>query len=246
MIIVGWNCNGNFEKKLAFCNNTTKKELIQEKFKPDIMVILECEKRKDENDDKYIWYGENKNRGVAVYMNSQDYSIEFFEGFNKEFKYVVPIRVKGKIEFVLIAVWTQKVGRKNEEYLGQLTKALEYYEENFNLLKEPVIIIGDFNMDKTIEERYKYKYPASLTELVDFLRKRGIESVYHKFFKEEFGKETRPTFFHRNPCAGRFHTDYCFVSKFFLEKLKKVEVGKCKEWIIHSDHMPIVIEFENL
>ncbi|HEY2727282.1 MAG TPA: hypothetical protein VGI61_08925, partial [Parafilimonas sp.] len=64
MKIITWNCNMAFRKKAGL--------ILQ--YKPDILVIPECEhidKIKFENDayklKNALWFGQNQNKGLAVF-----------------------------------------------------------------------------------------------------------------------------------------------------------------------------------
>lgn len=242
MRIICWNCRRNFRSKFI--------RLLE--FQPDIVVISECEKiisdientNKFNFKNKFIWFGE-RGRGVGVIAFS-DYILKIHEMFTDKFKYVIPIKVEGKNNFNLIAVWTIKINKKvnnrKEDYLGQLGMALEYYEE---ILNEPTIIIGDYNMDKRVEIKHGYKDPARITTLLEKLSKKNILSVYHKYFNEELGKESRSTYYDKKKKDSGFHNDYCFASKDFIERLEKVIVGNFGDWIKYSDHMPIIVEFKD-
>lgn len=76
------------------------------------------------------------------------------------------------------------------------------------------------------------------------LNEIGIESLYHKYWKEEQGTETRPTFFLHRKLEKQYHIDYVFSSKEFINGLKKMEFGKVSDWLKVSDHLPIICEFE--
>jgi len=230
MRIIGWNCN------MAFKN---KAEIIL-RFNPDILVVSECEKI-GEQTSNFLWFGDNINKGLGIFSYF-NYTIELHELYNDQFKYVVPIKVKGPFNFNLFAVWTKQVDDKSKEYVGQLNLALDYYEK---ILNEPTIIIGDFNMDKKIEIKYKYKDPARITSLWTFLKKKNIESTYHQYFDEELGGETKPTLFQWRKLAKPFHNDYCFASNNFIDKLSEVFVGEYVNWKIYSDHMPIIVTFKD-
>lgn len=40
-----------------------------------------------------------------------------------------------------------------------------------------------------------------------------------------------------------YHIDYCFASKHFTENNYKLTIENCDEWITQSDHVPMIIEF---
>jgi exonuclease III len=42
-----------------------------------------------------------------------------------------------------------------------------------------------------------------------------------------------------------YHIDYCFASKDLLDKVSSVEIGDYDDWIKYSDHVPVVVTFDN-
>lgn len=76
----------------------------------------------------------------------------------------------------------------------------------------------------------------------EILNKNDIESVYHHWFKEDFGREKNPTYFMFKKESKSYHTDYIFLKKNTIDNIKNFSVGKYNEWIGYSDHMPLLIE----
>ncbi|MGD6777712.1 hypothetical protein [Sutcliffiella horikoshii] len=74
-----------------------------------------------------------------------------------------------------------------------------------------------------------------------------VTSLYHHYYNEEQGKESKPTHYFRKEVSSRFHIDFAFGSLEFTERLSKVEVGTYEDWWInHSDHLPIFLEIGDL
>ncbi len=42
-----------------------------------------------------------------------------------------------------------------------------------------------------------------------------------------------------------YHSDYCFVSSDMLEKLQSVDIGDYDSWTKFSDHVPMIVNFDN-
>ena len=209
---------------------------------PDIVVVQECE-----NPEKLkfpagtpvptdmIWDGDNPHKGVGVFSYS-DYRFKLHKSHNPEFKTILPVEVTGgDSDFLLFAVWANNPQDKKFQYVGQIWKAVHYYEK---LLKKPGIWTGDFNSN-TIWD--KPKREGNHTALVKFLAERNIHSVYHRFFDQQHGAEAHPTYFLYRHEDKPYHMDYCFSSKHF--ELKHVEVGAYSDWRMHSDHKPIIVTF---
>ncbi len=230
MRLIAWNCNRAYGKKAE--------QIL--KFNPDIAVVPECEKIGEDN-PKRVWFGDNINlrNGIGIFSYS-NYNLKLLSIYNQKFKYVIPIKVTDKTSFNLLAVWTKNDDNVNRAYIGQLWSAINYYND---ILAELTIIIGDFNWDKKIDD--KYKLPIGIIKVSNFLKEINIESAYHKHFNQKFGQETKPAEFHTKNFNKTYHVDYCFASQDFLNKLRNVEVGEFKDWIKYSDHMPIIVDFED-
>jgi len=218
---------------MAFRN---KLDLIKE-FNPDIVVVPECETLGSQT-SKYLWFGENMNKGLGIFSYS-DYEIELNPNYNPNFRYVIPIIINGQITFNLLAVWAMNDSVDvSKRYIGQVWLAINYYKE---LLKEPLIIIGDFNWNKLWDEKPSFPLYGNLTDVINILDDNEIKSAYHSFYGDEFGKETKPTLFMHHNKNKPYHVDYCFASTHF--KLENVEIGEFANWAKKSDHMPLMITF---
>ena len=81
-------------------------------------------------------------------------------------------------------------------------------------------------------------------EISEYLRKKGIESVYHNYFKQTQGKEKHPTQYMYRHRDKPYHLDYCFTSKYFSKRLISAAIGDYSTWIKYSDHMPVIAKFD--
>jgi len=236
MKIITWNCNMAFRKKSQFILAHN----------PDIVVIPECE-----NPDKLkfpagtklptdiLWYGSNQNKGLGVFSYS-DYRFKLFDCHNPIFKNVLPIAVTGgEIDFTLFAIWANNPEDKDGQYVTQVWKAINYYEE---IIKEDkTILIGDFNSN-TIWD--KPRREGNHSTVVNKLQDKKIYSTYHSYFNQIQGKEQHPTLYMYRHENKPYHIDYCFASCDFLSMLESVEVGAYLDWKTHSDHKPLIIKFK--
>ena len=103
-------------------------------YKPDILIITECESDIKLKFDKLIarpnnfyWYGDNENKGIGVFSYSE-YKFELIEQFNPKFKYIIPLKVKSDTdEFILFVIWTMD-NKENYEarYIAQVWLAINY------------------------------------------------------------------------------------------------------------------------
>lgn len=236
MKLISWNCQGAFRKKAD--------AILAEQ--PDILVVSECE-----HPDKLIfntstplpndviWFGDNKNKGLGIFSYS-NYKFQLRRKFNKEIKLFLPVKVTGgDFDFHLFAVWANNPNDPDGQYIEQVWKGIHHY--NKLLGKGPVLLTGDFNSN-TIWD--KPRRIGNHSAVVEKLANKEIYSVYHKHLNQVQGKELHPTFFlHRN-VKKPYHLDYCFASADLYNKVTHLEIGKSENWIKHSDHLPLIIQFD--
>lgn len=238
MKIISWNCNMAFRKKF---------EKITQ-LNPDLLVIQECE-----NDEKLkthlssvkynqlLWYGNNPNKGIAI-LSFNDTHIELREDHNPEYEYIIPITLKVKsIKLNLFCIWAMPhKTERQKRYIGQIWGAVNHY---YKCLQTDSILIGDFNSNAIWDE---IKRIGNHTDVVNFLAKKNIHSIYHRQFNCNHGEETDPTLFLQKNFEKQYHIDYCFLSRGLLTEKTTIEIGKYNNWIKLSDHMPIIINHVNL
>ena len=98
-------------------------------------------------------------------------------------------------------------------------------------------MVGDFNnsiiWDKGSNKNNFYQINAKLKSL-------GFLSNYHELNNMKFGKESAATFFHTKKESKPYHIDYIYSKGLKPSKLK---VGSYKNWIEHSDHVPLVCDY---
>lgn len=233
MKIVTWNCNGAFRKKFQAI-------LV---FEADLYIIQECEnpfeskhKEYEKWAKNYLWIGDSKNKGLGIFAKT-DIKLEKLNWSNQfkehSVKYFLPCRVNN--DFNLLAVWTHRNNSPNFGYIGQLWKYLQINKDKL----ENAIIAGDFNSSAIWDEWDRW---WNHTDVINDLRKIGIESLYHKFTGEQQGKETNPTLYFQKKQTRPYHIDYIFGSPIFNKKIKNIEVGMSNKWLNLSDHMPIFYE----
>lgn len=214
-------------------------------YKPDILIIPECENIEKLKFSKNVplptdmlWYGTNQNKGLGVFSYS-DYRFKLLDCHNPDFKNVLPISVaKGKVNFILFAVWANNPLDKDGPYVTQVWKAINYYEKLLSGTK--TILIGDFNSNMIWD---KPRREGNHSTVVAKLAEKNIFSVYHKFYNQEQGKEMHPTLFLYRHENKPYHLDYCFASNDFIEVLESVEIGSYEDWKMYSDHKPLIVKF---
>lgn len=117
-----------------------------------------------------------------------------------------------------------------------------YYQQLYK--SNHIIIIGDFNVDQKLNT--SYSGTKGLVELNKLLNNYKINSYYHYLTKEEFGQESKPTYYHHRKRDMPFHIDYCFISEGISNKETKFVIGDADEWVGWSDHLPLILETKNI
>jgi exodeoxyribonuclease-3 len=215
--------------------------------KPDILVVPECEhpdklvfppgtpKPKDR-----LWFGKNQHKGLGIFSYSK-FRFSGLDGHNEEFKMIVPISVKGgQFDFNLFAIWANNPGDPDGQYITQIWKAIKYY--NPLMTNKRTLLIGDFNSN-TIWDRPRRA--SNHSNVVKLLEDKGIFSAYHLHYSQVQGAEKHPTLYMYRHKDKPYHIDYCFISADLAEKLRSVEIGSHRRWTKHSDHVPVVVTFDN-
>jgi hypothetical protein len=222
-------------------------------YEPDLLVIPECEHPENFKDIFYsdvVWVGNNNKKGLGVF-SFNDIKMCLHESYREEYKYVLPIEIliNDKKIMTLIAIWAQDNKEvPKRRYIGNIWCALNHYK---GLLEAPIIIAGDFNWN-VIWDTDKYPLHGTLNDVINLLRFYDIHSTYHKIpdmlfnTNTEFGYEKDPTLFLLKKKEKPYHIDYIFASKNFINNIESCFVGKYKDWISLSDHMPVFAEYREL
>ncbi|MDZ4070274.1 MAG: endonuclease/exonuclease/phosphatase family protein [Sediminibacterium sp.] len=237
MKIVTWNCNGALRNKIETLSA----------FDADLYLIQECENpelsiNKSYKDwaSNFLWRGDNKNKGIGIFAK-KDTTIEAIDWpdnyKDNKVRHFLPCMVNN--DFQLVNIWTSQNKSPNFGYIGQLWKYIELNKENF----KKIILAGDFNSNSIWDQWDRW---WNHTDVVNDLYKMDIHSLYHTYFKEQQGKETRPTFFLQRNIMKPYHIDYAFASKALKTNMRQFKIGDKKKWLRYSDHLPLFFEIENL
>jgi exodeoxyribonuclease-3 len=176
MRIISWNYKMAYRKKAKLISG----------YSPDLVVVPECEYF-GEGTDKNLWLGDNRKKGIGIFSYSE-FQLELQKEYDPSFKYVIPIEVTGPLDFNLIAVWAMNDTKDvRKRYIGQVYSAVNHYVD---LLKKPTIIIGDFNWNAIWDSKPSYPLCGNLVDVIKILGEKGIRSIYHEFFTEDFGRGT--------------------------------------------------------
>lgn len=237
MKIITWNCSMAFRKKAA--------PILAHK--PDILVIPECEHpRKLKFNDgipkpaDILWFGENPNKGIGIFSFS-DFRFKLIRSHNPDLKMIIPISVTGKnVKFTLLAIWANHPTDPDGRYIEQVWKAIHHYKRF--LSNKQTILIGDFNSNTIWDRKYRV---GNHSHVVDHLQKKGITSSYHLYYKQIQGSEQHPTYYLYRHKEKPYHIDYCFVSGDLANKIQSVEIGDFDLWKAFSDHVPVMVTFND-
>ncbi len=234
MRIIEWNCQGAFRLK--------NKEVLD--LKPDILIIPECEQEHKLQFGKltpkptdFLWYGDTEKKGIAIFSYS-NYKFRVLKEFNPNYRYILPLEVTDdKNSFLLFAIWAMD-NKQNplSRYIGQVWNAINYYQ---TILEENSILIGDFNSNQIWDTKDRV---ANHTDVVNFLKELNIESLYHRQFNEEQGKESKKTFFMYRNIEKPYHIDYVFASDNIIKNGYNLTLEPSDKWIDKSDHVPLILD----
>lgn len=233
MKLVIWNCNGALRNKFEHLSELNA----------DLYIIQECENpalTKHQQyiswADNYLWKGDNKNKGIGIFAkNATKIELLNWSDAYKDHnvKHFLPCLVNN--DFQLLSIWASQNKSPNFGYIGQLWKYLETNKSNF----KKIILAGDFNSNSIWDEWDRW---WNHSDVVNDLSKMNINSLYHRFNREDQGKESKPTFFLQRNVAKPYHIDYIFASKEIENSLTKFEIGEVDKWLNYSDHLPVICE----
>ena len=229
--IITWNCRiGGFRYKSANVEPLRADILAVQEVEPldNVLVFGGVEQPTFRNQIKDpAW--PRRSIGLFSYTNAKIRAADATDPVYAFRRFVVN---KGFLEFNVAAVWTWDTGVKATRYM-QAHEGVARHREWMQ--ERPTVILGDLNMDR----RYKR---SALPELIEMTGELGLVSAYHAFFGEQFGSETRRTYFYHGKDAAAFHLDYCFIPASWLPFVRQVTVGDHSAWAKVSDHVPLIVD----
>lgn len=223
--------------------------MLLSQFDADILVIQECEDPETTKDNlyhewarKFFWTGERKHKGlgifakegIAIRLLDWDCSANYGTLESATLKYFVSCKINE--EFTMLGTWCHGADSPAFQYIGQFWQYLQKHKSKLT----KTIIAGDFNSNVIWDRKRRW---WNHSDVVRELKELKIESAYHYMYKEEPGRESRPTFFLQKNKSKPYHIDYVFASHEYLKLFRTFQVGKIEDWIAVSDHMPVVCEF---
>ena len=227
MKLLTWNCNLNLAQKFE----------IIEPYKCDIYIIQECERLKTNFFPNYnfFWIGKNEKKGLGILV-TKSLKARISNLNNQNLINFLPVET----EFInVLGVWAynHRASKFGEKFSGYTSDALNFYN-HWLMQSHKFILGGDFN-NSVLWDRGNN--PNNFSNILLFLQNLHFQSVYHNLFKEEYGYEKKPTFFHTKKESKSYHIDFLFLKAIHA---KTVEMGSYSKWIKYSDHMPLVCEVE--
>ncbi|GAA4444867.1 endonuclease/exonuclease/phosphatase family protein [Pontibacter saemangeumensis] len=186
----------------------------------------------------HLWIGENRNKGLGIFVRN-DLAIEplYWSNIYKDHyvKYFLPCLINK--DFQLLGIWAHHNNSPNFGYIGQMWKYLQVNKGNFG----KILLAGDLNSNAIWDEWDRW---WNHSDVLRELHELGIESLYHRFFKEGQGKETNPTFFMNRKQERPYHIDYFLGSMAFSSRLSGFGIGAKEMWLKMSDHLPLICDFD--
>ena len=238
MRIVIWNC----AMKLRGAKLSALEGL-----QPDIAIVPECESPQRLWGKQPLlapipmeWIGDNEQKGLGV-LAFNGYRIKRHPDYDPSPRWLLPIEVRGPVNFHLLAVWAtrQRIPQTDDDELsGHPLEAAQRYH-NF-LAAGPALAAGDFNTNVRWD---KGKNATNHAHSVAGLERLGMASAYHVGRGEFHGKESLATLYLRD---RKYHVDYCFLPLEWCSQLREVEVGAFEAWVGRglSNHVPWVVDVD--
>lgn len=225
MRLVAWNCcAGPLDTKLAAVSA----------LKADIAVVSESP-RLPQQTPHQRWFGNDPRRGVAVLASSR-FTLTAVRLRTPLPRWVIPIRVRGPVSFLLLAIWAKNEGK--DRYVRGVVRGIRRLRRQIR--REPTVVLGDLNSNAIWDDEHPPGWNHS--GLVTLLDQLGLVSAYHHWHREAHGAETRPTFFEYRHAHRPYHLDYCFLPRPWLPRLDAVRLGRFARWKRWSDHLPLTCE----
>lgn len=199
----------------------------------DIMVLPECA-RYDEiklpQGFSMEWIGDNAVswKGLGVIWRTQ-HEVIIAPWYNCEHKYILPLIVDRR--FLLFATWPTKVLNGKQSYPQILLDALKEYQQYIQ--SYPTLMCGDFNC--YTGQSGVSKATGTFEQCIEFLESNKLFSLYHERTGEEFGKESKATYYHQFKENKPFFIDFAFANI----QIFAYELGKWDKEM--SDHCPQMI-----
>jgi len=230
-----------------------KLPVLADRLGPDIAIVPECAneeilRRKGGRalpEVSMVWKGRLKDKGLAVF-GFGDYEVSLAECYDDRLEWVLPIAVTGPVNFALLAVWASnhRARIQHPDHVGvpQPASALTVYEDWIR--NQTTVLAGDFNHNCVWDKPGQVE--RNHAETVAAASRAGMVSIYHEWFDESQGHESKPTIYWRNRTLDgpAYHIDYIFIPERWSHSVSDMHVGGFDEWVGSglSDHVPVLME----
>lgn len=209
-------------------------------YDPDVVIIQESENPDYKGDwsefTDWKWIGENRNKGLGIFTRN-GFCVEEIETKSLDSKYFLPVEITDDLK--LLGVWAMNdEGDPRRRYIGQVYTAVQ----DFDFLDSKTIVAGDWNWNIEWDDSPSSPLYGNFKQTVRQLAFYGLSSAYHDFFDAEYGDEDHSTFFMHKKEDREYHTDYIFYPQ-NGNNLINLQIGEYEDWIDHSDHMPMFLEY---
>lgn len=227
--VVSWNCNMAFRNKQS--------QILRHD--PDILVVQECESPAVAGDwanfSDWMWVGENEHKGLGIFTRN-GYSLTPGPLTRIGGQLSVPVTSDAGVD--ILGVWAMNDEQQPaHRYVAQVYRTVRAYHD---WIDSETIVVGDFNWNKQWDESPNSPLAGDLTETVQLLHDRGLQSAYHSSNSCGFGDEPDSTFYMHKKQDRPYHIDYVFVPR--DREIARLTVGEYDDWIDASDHMPLVVD----
>ena len=230
MRIITWNCNLSLSRKLHRILDLA----------PDIAIFQECEKDLKGIPDgwEYIWFGHNPKKGIGILSSNS--KIELDSNFDETWTYFLPINVNnGNLKLLATWAYNHRADRFGDDKTGMALGVLEKLKEWMS--SGSIIMVGDFNNSVVWD---KPNGNNNFKDIASTLYGLDMVSAYHSDRNEEYGAESKATFFHTKKRNKPFCIDHVFCHSSL--NVKNVVIGDYDEWIKDSDHVPVIVDIGNI
>jgi hypothetical protein len=229
MRILVWNINMAAHKKIT----------LLRQLNPDIAIVPECAapevvvaKCPGFTFTDAQWQERSRHKGLGVFSFG-DLRLTRSSYFDPRFEVFLPIKVAGRKRFNLLAIWALNFRAGSGV---TMLDALRFYRRF--LESADSVVAGDFNNSVFWDRPGK---PTNFAGVAAALADLRLSSAYHAATGEAFAQERHPTlWFLKRPHQG-YHIDYCFLPRSWLSSPVTVWVGQAGQWLVHSDHAPLVV-----
>lgn len=207
----------------------------------DVYIIQECEDPAQSTGEyrswasDFLWVGSSKSKGLGIFTKS-DHSLKTLNWDLSGLAHFLPCSVNGTTK--IIGVWTKCTKNPRLHYVDQIWGLLRRFEDD--IADQQFILAGDFNSNACWDKKYGKRNHSQIVKSLEIL---GYQSVYHAIKGEQQGDELEPTLIRDFAGKRAYHIDYVFAKSGLIDSVQSIEVGKPWHWRIHSDHMPVVLNF---